>query len=100
MLAPYLSWRLFAASMVLIGGVLPAGAAQATPGRGWCNTAVGSPSAHCRGAAPRLRDKVPTRPLAATGRARLRARRRELEPFVPCPAVDGYSSQERTLELV
>jgi hypothetical protein len=76
MLAPYLSWRLFAASMVLIGGVLPAGAAQATPGRGWCNTAVGSPSAHCRGAAPRLRDKVPTRPLAAADRIRRHTRRR------------------------
>ena len=87
MSAPQLSWRVFAASMVLIGGLLPAGAARAVPGRGWCNTAISSPSAHCRGAAPRLRDKVPTRPLAATGRSRQRTRRRDLEPFVPSQLV-------------
>ncbi|TDU87149.1 hypothetical protein EV138_0667 [Kribbella voronezhensis] len=84
MSAPWLSWKLFAAAMVLIGGVLPGGAAQGGTGRGWCNSVVSLPSAHCRGAAPRLRDKVPSRPLMAVGRSRRRARRRELEPFVPC----------------
>jgi hypothetical protein len=70
--------------MVLIGGVLPGGAAHAGLGRGWCNSTVDLPSAHCRTAAPRLRDKVPSRPLAPVGRSRQRARRRDLEPFVPC----------------
>jgi hypothetical protein len=85
-------WKLFAAATVLLGGVLPAPAAQATPGRGWCNTVVSSPSAHCRGAAPRLRDKPPSRPLAAVGRSRQRARRRDLEPFVPCPILPSLVS--------
>jgi hypothetical protein len=79
-----LSWKLFAASVVLIGGVLPGGTASAGLGRGWCNSAVGLPSAHCRTAAPRLRDKVPSRPTAPVGRSRQRARRRDLEPTVAC----------------
>jgi hypothetical protein len=79
MSAPSLSWRVVVASMVLVGGLLPADAAHVVPGRGWCNSAIGLPSAHCRTAAPRLRDRIPTRPLAAAGRPRQRARRRDLE---------------------
>jgi hypothetical protein len=91
MSAPCLSWRLFAASVVLIGGLLPAGpasAAQAVPGRGWCNS-ESSPSAHCRGAAPRVPDKVPTRPLAAADRTRRHARRRSSAALCSGATVPG-----------
>jgi hypothetical protein len=95
MSAPSLSWRVVAASMVLVGGLLPADAARVIPGRGWCNSAIGLPSAHCRTAAPRLRDKIPSRPipsrpLTAAGRPRLRARRRrDLDQLLPATA-DAY----------
>lgn len=73
-------WGLLAAGIVVVSALLSSGVAtgKTTPGRGWCNSSAAirrDLTAHCRSAAPRLRDQPRSRTLVPVALGRRRRRR-------------------------